>query len=184
VSLVLLLAIDSLDSLDDGLFDIISANNDLQDGVREMDVSTNINASIEELEQMFEDLNASFMIIRNKTDNIDFNFDGLQKDFLVEPVIMNTEEMYGETTYFDYLGAGILSLIVFFICLLAPALNVIAEKESNTLYRLSTTPANTSMIFFGKFLLFLLFGFVEMIYTLFLAIMLYDLRMIYVRERG
>ncbi|MFH1521935.1 MAG: ABC transporter permease, partial [archaeon] len=136
----------------------------------------NVNDSITELENMFEDLNATFMIVKNKSEDINFDFDKLQKDFLIEPVVMNTEEMYGETTYFDYLGAGVLSLIVFFICVLAPALNVIAEKESNTLYRLSTTPANTSMIFFGKFLLFLIFGFVEMMYTLTLAIVLYNLR--------
>ena len=155
---------------------VISANDEIQDGVNDMEITFDIDASIEELERMFEDLNASFMSIRDKSDEIDFGFEGLQKDFLMEPVIVNSEEVYGETTYFDDLGAGILSLIVFFICLLVPILNIISEKESNTLYRLSTTPVNTSVVFLGKFFLFLIFGFIEMMYTLVLAIVLYDLK--------
>ncbi|MFA5856225.1 MAG: ABC transporter permease [Candidatus Pacearchaeota archaeon] len=111
-----------------------------------------------------------------KSKDINLNFDNLDKDFLSEPISMDEIAIHGPINYFDYLGAGILSFIVFFVCILAPALNIISEKEENTLYRLSTTPASSLTIFIGKFIVYISFGFVEMAYTLLLAIFLYDLR--------
>lgn len=173
------MAIDSLGNISNGLGLLVNSTSDISSEVEGMsETVSSSDESIDNLIDTFGKLNETFVYIKNKADTIEFGFDKLQKDFLVEPVNMNTEEMYGKTSYFDDLGSGILSLIVFFICVLAPALNVISEKESNTLYRLSTTPANTSMIFMGKFLLFLIFGFIEMAYTLFLAIFLYDLKII------
>ena len=121
--------------------------------------------------------------LRNLTDqanniskSINFNFDMLDKNFLSEPITIDETAVFGDIKYFDYLGPGVLSLIIFFICIMAPALNIITEKEENTLYRLSTTPASSITIFFGKFLQFITFGFFEMIYTLGIAILLYHLR--------
>ena len=103
-------------------------------------------------------------------------FQKLEKKFLSEPIKIEDIAMQGPIKYFDYLGAGVLSLIVFFVCLMAPALNIISEKEKNTLYRLSTTPVSSITVFLGKFLVFISFGIIEMFYTLFLAIWIYDLR--------
>jgi ABC-type multidrug transport system permease subunit len=133
------------------------------------DESKKINKSIEEIKKMFR--NAEAM-----TDDIDIDFKNLDKNFLSDPLNLNETAIHNEIKYFDYLGAGVLSLIVFFVCLLAPALNIIREKEENTLYRLSTTPASSLTLFIGKFMTFIIFGFIEMIYTLFLSIALYDLR--------
>ena len=112
----------------------------------------------------------------NISRSISFDFKSLEKNFLSQPINIDETAIYGDIKYFDYLGAGVLSLIIFFVCLMAPALNIISEKEDNTLYRISTTPASSLTIFLGKFILFMSFGFCEMIYTLFLAVVLYGLR--------
>ncbi|MDP2925006.1 MAG: ABC transporter permease [Nanoarchaeota archaeon] len=128
-----------------------------------------IEDKLKEIKNMFEDAD-------KETKDINLDFENLEKDFLSEPISIKDIPIHGPLKYFDYLAAGVLSLIVFFVCLMAPALNVISEKEENTLYRLSTTPASSFTIFFGKFLLFICFGFIEMAYTLILAMVLYGLR--------
>lgn len=110
------------------------------------------------------------------SEDIDLDFNKLEKQFLSEPIILNEYTSHGPIEYFDYLGPGVLSLIVFFVGVMAPVLNIISEKEKNTLYRLVSTPVSGFSIFLGKFFLFIIFGFIEMLYTLFLAIILYNLR--------
>jgi len=132
-------------------------------------ITTSIEARLRTIKDMFEDA-------QELADDVDFDFEKLEKKFLSEPLKLNEKTSHGPIKYFDYLGAGVLSLIVFFVCLMAPALNIISEKEKNTLYRMSTTPVSSLTVFVGKFLLFITFGFMEMLYTLFLAIVIYDLR--------
>jgi len=114
--------------------------------------------------------------MKEKSDKVNFEFKKLKRSFLSEPLKLKNTATYGPLKYFDYLGAGVLSLIVFFVGIMAPALNIISEKEKNTLYRVSTTPISNFTFFVGKFLIFACFVFLEMIYTLILAIWLYDLR--------
>ncbi len=128
------------------------------------------------IEDRFNKIRNMFEEIQNKTKDINFEFSKLERKFLSEPLILDDIAIHGPIRYFDYLSAGVLSLIVFFICLMAPSFNIISEKEKNTLYRLSTTPASSITIFVGKFIVFFIFGFIEMLYTLFLSIAIYDVR--------
>lgn len=133
------------------------------------DLSTRIDNRLRNIRDLFEEADEMSQDI-----NLDFN--KLQKNFLSEPLRINESGTFGDIEYFDYLGAGVLSLIVFFVGLMIAAVNIIGEKESNTLYRLSTTPVSGFGIFLGKFTLFVIFGFIEMIYTLGLAVFIYNLR--------
>ena len=137
------------------------------------EVNTSLSRSIED---RLDRIRFQFETADNKSKEINFDFKKLERKFLSEPIKLEEFAIHGPIRYFDYLGAGVLSLIVFFVGLMAPALNVIAEKEKNTLYRLSTTPVSSITFFVGKFIVFMGFGIIEMIYTLFLAIVLYDLR--------
>ncbi len=137
--------------------------------ITDSNLSDKIEERTKKIKSLFEEADSI-----SKEINLDFEM--LKQKFLSEPLIINENKLFGPIRYFDYLGAGVLSLIIFFIGLMAPALNIVSEKEKNTLYRISTTPASSLTIFLGKFILFILFGFLEMMYTLFLAIFLYDLR--------
>ncbi len=130
----------------------------------------------DDMEEKFNNINNDFENIQGKTEDINYEFKKLERKFLSEPIILNEIAIHGEIKYFDYLGAGVLSLIVFFVCIMAPSLNIISEKEKNTLYRISTTPISHLKFFLGKFTLFLIFGFIIMIYTLILSLILYNLR--------
>lgn len=131
---------------------------------------------LDDIQTRFNYINSMFEIADKRSKEVNFDFEKLEKKFLSEPLKIIEEKNHGPIKYFDYLGAGVLSLIVFFVCLMAPALNIISEKEKNTLYRLSTTPVSSLIVFLGKFMVFIIFGFFEMIYTLSLSILLYDIR--------
>ncbi len=146
------------------------------DELNEISIPDMNNKTSEKIEQRLDKVKQQFEQAEIISKNINLDFKNLDKNFLSEPIKIEQTAIHGPIKYFDYLGAGVLSLIVFFVCLMAPALNIISEKEENTLYRLATTPASSLTVFFGKFIVFISFGFVEMIYTLLLAIFLYDLR--------
>lgn len=133
------------------------------------ELSNDINIRFNRIKTLFDDANS-------RTKGIKFDFEKLESKFLSEPLIIEEDAIYGDIRYFDYLSAGILSLVVFFISLMAPALNIVAEKESNTLYRLLTTPVSSISLFIGKFTTFLIFAFIELAYTIGLAIVLYGVR--------
>ena len=167
-----------------GLTEIIDGINESKqdieeslDGINKIDVSGVLNKNYtKEINKKVDNIEKIFVEAESKAGDIEINLGKLKSKFLSEPISLETTATNGEIRYFDYLGAGVLSLIVFFICIMTPALNIVSEKEKNTLYRLSTTPASSVQIFIGKFFTFLVFGFIEMIYTLFLAIIIYDLR--------
>lgn len=161
---------ENITSSQEGILDLISSidNIDFSD-ITDSNLSDKIENRTKKIKNLFEEADRI-----SKGINLDFEM--LKQKFLSEPLIIDEDKIFGPIRYFDYLGAGVLSLIIFFVGLMAPALNIVSEKEKNTLYRISTTPASSLTIFLGKFILFILFGFLEMIYTLFLAIFLYDLR--------
>ncbi len=190
----IVLTLDSMDSMNSS--DAIKRDMIV---TRLQEMNVDFNYSIEDTEELLDELNKieipeinetlteviedrmkyiedKLRDAEKKSDNVDFGFKKLEKKFLSEPIKLEEIASSGPIRYFDYLGAGILSLIVFFVCLMAPALNIITEKEKNTLYRLSTTPLSSLTLFIGKFIVFISFGFVEMAYTLLLAILIYDLR--------
>lgn len=142
--------------------------------------SINLNSNDTGLDKKIEDRLNHMKNLFDEADKlsqgINFDLKKLQKDFLSEPLRLKENQSYGEIKYFDYLGGGILSLIVFFLGLMLSSVNIINEKEKNTLYRISTTPAKGGSIFLGKFILFIIFGFVELVYTILLAVFLYHLR--------
>ncbi|MBU4070220.1 MAG: ABC transporter permease [Nanoarchaeota archaeon] len=162
--------IENFNNLSEELEDILDEINNLNiPDIEDDNLSEKIEQRLDKIKNLFEDANTI-------AKDINIDFEKLEQKFLSEPVKLNETPSFGPIKYFDYIGPGILSLIVFFVSLMAPVLNVISEKEKNTLYRLSTTPVSSVTIFFGKFILFIIFGFFEMIYTLFLAIFLYSLR--------
>ena len=169
----------------DIIIQISSIRNDLNRSRRRLEIVVedldefqipNLDEDADDLNQKFESIRDLFEDVRDKTNEVNFDFEKLEKKFLSEPLIMEEIAIHGPIKYFDYLGAGVLSLIVFFVCIMAPSLNIITEKEKNTLYRISTTPASNFTLFIGKFFVFLIFGIIIMIYTLILSILLYDLR--------
>ncbi len=171
-----LIIISQISSINSGFSDSRNGIADLKDQINNIGIPDANKVNTQEIEKKLESIKNSFNKADNLSKNINFNFNMLDKNFLSEPITINETAIYGDLRYFDYLSAGVLSLIIFFVCLMAPALNIIYEKEENTLYRLSTTPASSFTIFFGKFILFMVFGFVELVYTFSLAILLYGMR--------
>ena len=159
----------SLDQIKAGMSDLSRQLEDVKLASGSLGVSGDVEDRLRNMDSL---LNKADTL--SKSINLDFN--KLDKGFFAQPVITSAEGVHGDIKYFDYLSAGIISLVVFFVGVIVPALNVIVEKRNNTLYRLSTTPARGSSIFVGKFIVFLFFGLIETAYTLLLSVFWYDLR--------
>ncbi len=159
----------SLSSIGDGLTDSISKLNDAS-------LSGNFSSKTNIIRDKLNLMKGQFYNAEALSRDVNIDLSRLRSAFLAEPILINERAVHGKITYFDSLAPGILSFIIFFIALTAPTINVIKEKENNTLYRLSTTPSSGTVIFTGKFMIFLVFGFIEIIYTLLLAIIIYDVR--------
>jgi len=139
-------------------------------------LSGNLSSTTEIIRDKLNTMKDQFYNAEALSRDVNLDLSRLKGAFLAEPILIKEKAIHGEITYFDSLGPGILSFIIFFIALTAPTINIIKEKENNTLYRLSTTPSSGAIIFMGKFLIFLVFGFIEMIFTLFLAVAFYNMR--------
>jgi ABC-2 type transport system permease protein len=120
-----------------------------------------------------DELFAKYDIIKGSVDGVDLQFKTLKKEFLTHPLELKDNLIFGEISYFTYLAAGIISMTLFFICVLITSMSIIGEKEKKTLFRLATTPLKKFELISGKFLTFLVLGIFEGVYAILFTIFLF-----------
>jgi len=132
-------------------------------------------AKANQLKKDSDELFEKYDNITNTVDNINLQFKTLKKEFLTHPIELQDNYAFGEISYFTYLTAGIISLTLFFICVLLTSMNIIGEKEKKTLFRIATTPLKKSELLIGKFFTFFAIGLFEGIYAILFAIFLFKI---------
>jgi ABC-type multidrug transport system permease subunit/predicted nucleic acid-binding Zn-ribbon protein len=118
----------------------------------------------------------TYRSIQSRMDAIRLELRTLKKEFLSSPLEIEKEYLFGEISYFKYLTPAIMTLILFFIGVVLTTVNIVDERKSRTLFRVATTPLKKIEFLGGKFLLFLMVGFIESIYVLFIALFLFNVQ--------
>jgi ABC transporter DrrB family efflux protein len=131
--------------------------------------SSEINLTAHELDQ-------TYMEIQSRMDTIHLELKTLKKEFLSFPMDINKQYLYGEISYFQYLTPAILTLVLFFIGVVLTTMNIVDERNSKTLFRISTTPLKKWELLGGKFFVFFIAGIIEAVYVLLLAIFLFHVQ--------
>ena len=140
-------------------FRIKLANND--------DTTKEINATAHDLKQTYND-------VQGRIDTVYLELKTLNKDFLSHPIDLEKQYLFDEISYFDYLTPAIMSLVLFFLGIVATIISVVEERKNNTLARIATTPLNKLEFLGGKFIVFLLAGLVEVVYIILIAKFLFN----------
>lgn len=122
-----------------------------------------------------DSLFAKYNNITATVNGVDLQFKTLKKEFLTHPVELKDTYEFGKISYFTYLSAGIISLTLFFMCVLLTSMGVIGEKEKKTLFRLATTPLKKSELITGKFFTFFIVGLIESIWAVLFTIFLFKI---------
>jgi len=140
---------------------------EIQDKIRESE------GKISDINESVNTIESSYRGIQDRMDNLHLELKTLKKDFLSDPVGVNSVFIFGEITYIQYLTPAVISMIIFFICVLITLINIIEEKTQKTLFRLMTTPLSTIELMLGKFTVFSLVGVVEGIYIVLIAVIVF-----------
>ena len=121
-----------------------------------------------------KEIEESYRSIQSRLDTVNLELKKLKKDFLSLPFDIKKDYIFGEISYFRYLTPAIITLILFFIGVVLTTVNIVDERNSKTLFRISTTPLKKLELFGSKFITFLIVGFFEAIYVLLLAIFIFN----------
>jgi ABC transporter DrrB family efflux protein len=129
---------------------------------------------VNSLNNTAQDIEQSYLDIQKRVNDVSLDFELLRRDFISSPLELNSKYVYGEITYFQYLIPSLISMSLFFIGVVLTILDIVEERSSGTIYRLNTTPIKKMEILGGKFLIFFFAGLVEVVYFLFLAIIVFQ----------
>lgn len=132
-------------------------------------IAQEINITAHELEDTYYE-------VQERIDVIYLELKTLKKEFLSHPLDIEREYLFGEISYFEYLTPAIMTLVLFFIGVMLTTINIVDERNTKTLFRVSTTPLKKIELFGGKFLVFLILGIIEVIYVLLLATLLFKVK--------
>lgn len=139
----------------------------LEQDAESLEVITNETYSDSEI------INTKYNTILGKFEDFDLEFTKLNKDFLSMPLTAKETYEFGEVSYFTYLTPAIMTLILFFIGVVLTTTNIVDEKQNGTLYRVSSSPLRKTELLGGKFIVFLIIGFIEALYVLLIAMFIF-----------
>ncbi len=114
--------------------------------------------------------------IQNRIKNIRLDLKTMKKEFLAMAYDIDRRYEFGQISYFAYLTPAILSLLLFHLGIVVTTINIVDERNAKTLFRVAITPLGKIEFFGGKFIIFLMIGMIEILYTLALAIFLFDVK--------
>ncbi len=133
---------------------------------------------VNRLLRIANNIESNYSQILIKLEGIQINLNKLKKEFLSQPVNLKNEYVYGEISYLDYLAPAIMNMILFFIGIVLTIINIIYEKDKGTFFRVATTPLSKFEFIFSKFVVFLLIGFVEIVYVILIMLLLFDINIV------
>ncbi len=156
------------DSINEIISEVDSVESDLRANKK---IIRDIDTSADEMEDTYKD-------IQDKMRTVNLELKKLKKDFLSFPFDIKKDYLFGEISYFNYLTPAIMTLILFFIGFVLTSLNLVEERNSKTLFRISTTPLKKYELFGGKFFVYLFVGVLETLYVLFIALVLFNVTVV------
>lgn len=134
--------------------------------------------SVSDIDATAKNIERTYRDIQSRMDTIHLELRTLKKEFLSFPMDIEKEFIFGEVSYFQYLTPAIMTLILFFIGVVLTTVNIVDERNSKTLFRISTTPLKKIELFGAKFLIFFLVGIIEAVYVLLLAIFIFNVQIV------